>query len=368
MSKKVVFVAGARPNLMKIAPILRVLEERGGPLQAELVHTGQHYDKALSEIFFEQLGIQQPDVHLEVGSGTHGVQTAKVLAAFEEYLLRQEAPPAGVVVVGDVNSTMAATLAAVKLGIPVAHVEAGLRSFDRTMPEEVNRLVTDALADLLFVSEPSGVENLRREGVSEQKIHHVGNVMIDTLVRELPEARELSMSGRLGLDSKSYVLVTLHRPSNVDREPRLAQLVDFLSALAGRIAVVFPVHPRTKKQLEAFGLIRRLLSSPGLVVADPLGYRENLSLMADARFVLTDSGGIQEETTYLRVPCITFRPNTERPVTVSEGTNTLITGQPRDAWETVSEVLDNRYKSGGLVWGWDGRAAERIVDVLERRC
>lgn len=363
MSSKVIFVAGARPNFMKIAPILRVMRERGGPLLPELVHTGQHYDKALSDVFFEQLGIPQPDVHLEVGSGTHGAQTARVLAAFEQHLLAQQTPPAGVLVVGDVNSTMAATVAAVKLGVPVAHVEAGLRSFDRTMPEEINRLLTDAIADLLFVSEPSGLENLRREGVSEQKIHHVGNVMIDTLVRELPVARSLGMAEQLGLKTNGFALVTLHRPSNVDQRDRLTEVVDLLRDLARRIPIVFPVHPRTANKLAEFSLSERL-QGPGMLRVDPLGYRESLSLMSSARLVITDSGGIQEETTYLGVPCLTLRPNTERPVTVTEGTNTLIDGDLDQARHLVERILANPAQEAPQIWGWDGHAAERICDLL----
>lgn len=362
--ENLVFVAGARPNFMKIAPILRALETRDDRVPATLVHTGQHYDSGMSEIFFRQLGIREPDVHLQVGSGTHGAQTARVMISFEEYLLSLPKPPAGVVVVGDVNSTMATALVAVKLGIPVAHVEAGLRSFDRRMPEEINRLVTDAVADLLLVSEPDGLRNLANEGIDESKIRYVGNVMIDTLVHQLAEARTLDTGEALGLSEGGYALITLHRPSNVDTAERLADVVDFLRRLGAELPAVFPVHPRTANKLKEFGLRARLEDAPGIHLLEPLGYRENLGLMQGARLVITDSGGIQEETTFLGVPCVTLRPSTERPVTVTEGTNTVVGEDLERAWQVVSDILAGRYKSGQKVDGWDGRAAERVVDAL----
>ena len=350
---------------MKVAPILRALRGRAGAPPSTLVHTGQHYDTGLSAVFFEELGIPAPDVHLNVGSGSHGAQTARVLAAFEEHLLSATPRPCGVVVVGDVNSTMAATLAAAKLGIPVAHVEAGLRSFDRTMPEEINRMVTDAVADLLLCSEPSGEENLRREGVPQSRIRLVGNVMIDTLARELPAARALGMSATLGLNAASFALVTLHRPSNVDGRHRLEDLVDFLVRLAARLPVIFPAHPRTRARLESFGLLDRVLTAPDLKLSEPLGYRENLGLMAESRLVITDSGGIQEETSYLQLPCLTLRPNTERPITVTLGTNTVGEDLGR-ASSLVDEILEGRYRRGQPIPLWDGHAAERVVDELLR--
>jgi len=360
-----IFTGGARPNFMKLAPILHVMERLGPEAGAWcLVHTGQHYDPGMSEIFFEQLGIRSPDVHLGVGSGTHGAQTARVLAAFEELLLKREPRPRGVVVVGDVNSTMAAALAAVKLLIPVAHVEAGLRSFDRTMPEEINRLVTDAVADLLLVSEPSGEENLRREGIDERKVHFVGNVMIDTLVERLADARGVDAATELGLPRGGFALVTLHRPSNVDHADRLERLVEFLGGLAARLPVVFPAHPRTRARLEEFGLLERASGLPRLLLREPLGYVQNLSLMADARLVITDSGGIQEETSHLGVPCLTFRENTERPVTVSHGTNTIVGHDLELAAGLVDRILSGEYKQGRPIPRWDGRAAERVVEVL----
>ncbi len=361
-----VFVAGARPNFMKVAPILRALEQRGSPLGRTLVHTGQHYDPDMSEVFFEELGIARPDAHLEVGSGSHGAQTARVLEAFEAHLLGAAPRPRGVVVVGDVNSTLAATLAAVKLQIPVAHVEAGLRSRDRTMPEEINRVVTDALAELLLVSESDGLRNLQREGIDPARVHLVGNVMIDTLVRELPAARAADAPAQQGVAPGAYALVTLHRPANVDSAPELERLLRFLGETSRRLPVVFPAHPRTRARLAQFGLQQVLAGFPRVRVIPPQGYRSNLGLMASARLVITDSGGMQEETTYLGVPCLTFRPNTERPVTVTAGTSTLVGGDLQLAARLVEEILAGRYKQGGPVELWDGAAAERVADVLER--
>jgi UDP-N-acetylglucosamine 2-epimerase (non-hydrolysing) len=360
-------VAGARPNFMKVAPILRALESAAVGFSARLVHTGQHYDESMSQVFFRDLGIREPDVHLGVGSGTHGQQTARILAAYEEHLLAIEPRPRAVVVVGDVNSTMACTLAAVKLGIPVAHVEAGLRSFDRTMPEEINRLVTDALADLLLVSEPAGEENLRREGIAEDRIRYVGNVMIDTLARELSGARASGTLERLGLKRSAFVYVTLHRPSNVDDPARLAHLVEALRSLAVRLPVAFPAHPRTRQRLQAASLEEPLAKLPGVLLLDPMGYRESLALMAEARLVLTDSGGMQEETSYLGVPCLTLRPNTERPVTVSLGTNIVVGDQIERLLPLVDEILAGHEKRGQPIPGWDGHAANRILVALGER-
>ena len=364
MRRSIMLVAGARPNFMKVAPLMRALHVGDSVFRPLLVHTGQHYDHGMSQVFFDQLGIPPPDVALEVGSGPHGEQTGRIMERFERLLLDAESRPAGVVVVGDVNSTMGCALAAVKLRVPVAHVEAGLRSFDRTMPEEINRIVTDAVSDLLLVSDPAGEANLRAEGVPVERIRFVGNVMIDTLVHELPAARALGMPGRLGVRPRDFALVTLHRPSNVDDRGTLEQIVAFLVDLSQRLPVVWPVHPRTRKQLEAFGLLDRLESAPRLRAIETLGYRELIGLLDTAALALTDSGGIQEEATYLRVPCITLRQNTERPATVTLGTNTLVGSDLDAAGRLVSDVLDGRYKMGVDVPGWDGHAARRVVEAL----
>jgi len=356
---RVLAVAGARPNFMKIAPLLREMHARPG-FEPILVHTGQHYDAAMSDSFFRDLGIPEPDVNLGVGSGSHGAQTAEVLARIEEVM--QERRPEAVVVVGDVNSTVAATLAATKLHIPVAHVEAGLRSGDRRMPEEINRLMTDAVSDWLFTTEASGDENLLREGVAPERIHLVGNVMIDTLLANLERARELGVGDSLGLQAQGYAVVTLHRPSNVDDATRLAELIEILETLHSDLPVVFPVHPRTAKAIEALGLGRE----PAFRRLEPQGYLEFLALMASAKLVLTDSGGLQEETTALGVPCLTLRESTERPVTVTHGTNTLIGLDSARLREEIAAVLAGNSKAGRVPEKWDGQAAGRIVDILER--
>lgn len=364
--REVILVAGARPNFMKVAPILRAFGTHAPSLTPVLVHTGQHYDAAMSDVFFRELEIRQPDHHLHVGPGAHGAQTAKILAAFEALVEARRGAVCGVVVVGDVNSTMACTLAAAKLQVPVAHVEAGLRSFDRTMPEEINRLVTDAIADLLITSEPAGAENLSREGADPARVVPCGNVMIDTLVQQRAAAEALDMPSRLGLTRGRYALVTLHRPSNVDSRERIEALGEFLREAAERVAVVFPMHPRTRAKMEAFGVDRALAQHPRVRLLDPLSYRENLGLMAAAQVALTDSGGIQEETSYLGVPCLTLRSNTERPVTVRLGTNTLVGDDLGRARALLGEVLDGRYKQGQPIPLWDGHAAERVVAALEK--
>lgn len=359
-------VVGARPNFMKMAPLLRALDVHP-QVSTVLVHTGQHYDANLSDVFFEELEMKRPEISLEVGSGKHGEQTARVLERFET-VLEQGSPSGGrydgVVVVGDVNSTMAAALAAVKLGVRVAHVEAGLRSFDRTMPEEINRIVTDSVSDMLFVSEPAGVENLLREGHPQSHVHLVGNVMIDSLLRLLPKAKARDTLQRFKLEPARYGVVTLHRPANVDNPVILAQLVDVLVQTAANLPLVFPVHPRTFSRIREFGLMERLESAGGIVQLPPLGYLDFLALTSQARLIVTDSGGLQEESTALGVPCLTMRPNTERPITVSEGSSTLIGGNARELRSRIEEVLSGAYKRGNCPPLWDGRAAERIAAVL----
>jgi UDP-N-acetylglucosamine 2-epimerase (non-hydrolysing) len=356
---RVLLVAGARPNFMKIAPLLRELRLRPR-FETCLVHTGQHYDAAMSENFFRDLGIPEPDLNLGVGSGSHGAQTAQVLEKMEAVL--GERRPDALVVVGDVNSTLASALAAVKLGIPVAHVEAGLRSFDREMPEEINRVLTDAISDWLFVTEPAGEENLRREGVAAERIHFAGNVMIDTLRAHLERARQSDVLARLGLAAGGYGVLTLHRPSNVDEATSLRRLFGVLEEIHAELPIVFPVHPRTRAS------IARLLSgeTPRLHLCEPLGYLDFLRLMADARLVLTDSGGIQEETTVLGVPCLTLRANTERPVTLTQGTNTLVGADPATIRAEARKILDGGGRRGRIPERWDGQAAARIADVLEQ--
>jgi UDP-N-acetylglucosamine 2-epimerase (non-hydrolysing) len=357
---KILAVAGARPNFMKIAPLMHEMRARNG-LTSLLVHTGQHYDEKMSKLFFEQLHIPRPDIDLEVGSGSHAVQTAEVMRRFEPVLLEHR--PDVVLVVGDVNSTIACALTAVKLGIDVAHVEAGLRSFDRTMPEEINRILTDAISRWLFVTERSGVTNLKHEGILDERIHLVGNVMIDTLLRCRDRAEESGILEQLGVRSGGYGVLTLHRPANVDDPAQFAPLFAALARIAQRLPLVFPVHPRTRKSLAAIGAE----TTPGVILTEPLGYLDFMKLTAHARLVLTDSGGIQEETTVLGVPCLTLRANTERPITCDEGTNQLV-GLDPSAIETAALATIERPRGASRVPAlWDGGAAKRIVDVLVGR-
>lgn len=358
---KIINVCGARPNFMKIAPLMRAYR-RQADITPLIVHTGQHYDANMSEVFFRQLQIPEPDINLEVGSASHAVQTAEIMVRFEKVLLEQR--PDWVVVVGDVNSTIACGLVAVKLGVRLAHVEAGLRSFDRTMPEEINRLLTDAISDLLFVSEPSGLANLRREGVAEEKIHFVGNVMIDTLRFSRAQAERSNVLGTLGLPPRGYSVLTLHRPANVDDEGTFARVLDALEAVSADLPVVFPIHPRTLANLERLGLKARLESLKAVRVVEPLGYLDFLKLMANAAVVLTDSGGIQEETTILGVWCLTLRENTERPVTITSGTNTLVGTDPARIVREYRRCRSTPLANVPVPEKWDGLAAERIVEVL----
>jgi UDP-N-acetylglucosamine 2-epimerase (non-hydrolysing) len=359
-------VVGARPNFMKMAPLLRALEAYPN-VQTTLIHTGQHYDKNLSDVFFQELDMRRPDISLEVGSGKHGEQTARILERFEAVLIQAQDsghPFDRVVVVGDVNSTMAATIAAVKLHIPVAHVEAGLRSFDRSMPEEINRLLTDAISDLLFVSEPAGVTNLHNEGQPESHIHLVGNVMIDTLRRLLPQAQQSDVLAKHYLEPGKYGVVTLHRPSNVDQSDTLGPILKVLNETSRDLPLVFPIHPRTLHKMEQFGLLPLLQEAPGILQTPPLGYMGFLALTSQARVIVTDSGGLQEESTALGIPCLTMRANTERPITVTEGSSTLIGSNPVMLRQHLQMVLDGKYKQGNCPSLWDGHAAERIAQIL----
>ncbi len=360
---RIINVVGARPNLMKIAPLMRAYAEHGG-IEPILVHTGQHYDDNMSDLFFRQLSIPEPDLNLGVGSGSHAVQTAEIIRAFEPVALEHK--PDAVLVVGDVNSTIACGLVAAKLGIPVVHVEAGLRSFDRGMPEEINRVLTDAISDLLFCTEQSGVDNLRREGVAEEKIHLVGNVMIDTLLRNRTRADESTILSDLGLGASGYAVLTLHRPSNVDDPEILGRILDALEVIQQDLPLIFPSHPRTRARLAEFGFMDRVGSLENLRVIEPLGYIDFLKLLASARLVLTDSGGIQEETTILTVPCLTLRENTERPVTVEMGGNQIVGNDPARILAAYRAIIHGEVGSGSAPPLWDGRAAHRIVEVLER--
>jgi UDP-N-acetylglucosamine 2-epimerase (non-hydrolysing) len=353
----ILHVAGARPNFMKVAPVMRALA-RFAHVRQTLVHTGQHYDALMSDVFFCQLGLPAPDVNLQAGSGTQAVQTAEVMVRFEPVV--REKKPDLVLVYGDVNSTLAAALVCAKLGQPVAHVEAGLRSFDRTMPEEVNRVLTDQLADILFTSSPECEANLRHEGADRRHICFVGNVMIDTLVRLQAEARTRAAGTRLH-EYSDYALVTLHRPANVDDPVTLRALLDALLDVSSKLPVVFPVHPRTRKSIQTFN---GRYCSPSLKLLEPVGYLEFLRLQQCATVVVTDSGGIQEETTWLGVPCLTVRENTERPVTVSMGTNVLVGRDMARLRAEVDSILNGRVKQAHMPPLWDGRAAERIAEVI----
>lgn len=362
---KALIVAGARPNFMKVKPLMREIAEYNSLRALDalmvytlLVHTGQHYDENMSDVFFRELGIRQPDINLGVGSGSHAVQTAQIMIGFETVCEREK--PDWVVVVGDVNSTMACTLVCSKMGIRVAHIEAGLRSFDRTMPEEINRLVTDALADLLLTPSEDANENLIREGISRDKIKFVGNIMIDSLLENLPKARASGVLIQLRLEPGRFVYVTLHRPANVDRQSSLTTIMAVLEQLSRRLPVVFPIHPRTRKMLSEFNLVPR--SDSRLLLLEPIGYHDSLCLTENARLVLTDSGGLQEEATFFRTPCLTLRPNTERPITITLGSNRLTKLQ--NLMDNIDDALNGPERKGQVPPLWDGRTAERTLRHL----
>ncbi len=386
---KVILIAGARPNFMKIAPIIRSIKKHNQSIndsrftiQEILVHTGQHYDYEMSKVFFEDLDLPEPDVYLEVGSGSHAEQTGQIMIKFEKVLLKER--PDLVIVVGDVNSTLASALASVKLHIPVAHVEAGLRSFDRTMPEEINRLLTDAISDYLFTPSPDADENLKKEGIPESKIFLVGDVMVDSLLLNLEKARKSKILEKLGLRKSSsddcpltidYSLLTLHRPSNVDDKDSFLKIITALTEIARRLPIIFPVHLRTRKQIESFGLQPYFINAlanerrpttidGGVCLLDPLGYLDFLNLMMHAKCVLTDSGGIQEETTVLGIPCLTLRDTTERPITISQGTNVLVGNDTQKIIDEAFKILDGKKKQGKVYELWDGKTAQRVVNII----
>jgi UDP-N-acetylglucosamine 2-epimerase (non-hydrolysing) len=364
MPEPILCIAGARPNFTKIAPLMKALKA-SKRLRPILVHTGQHYDRRMSELFFQQLNIPDPDVNLGVGSGSHAAQTAAIMSAFEPVVLNFR--PAAVLVVGDVNSTIACSLVAAKLGVRVVHVEAGLRSFDRTMPEEINRVLTDAISDYLFCTEQAAVQNLLREGIAPEKIFLVGNVMIDTLLGNLEKAQGSPILDELGLEPNRYAVLTLHRPSNVEDPAALKGLLAAVEVIQRETVVVFPVHPRTRKNLATWGLDQLLQGLPNVRLTEPAGYLDFLKLLSCARAVLTDSGGIQEETTILKVPCLTLRHNTERPITVEIGSNRIVGTDPKNILAAWSDLTQGLFPAAKVPPLWDGKAAWRIAQILDEK-
>ena len=362
MTGPVILVVGARPNFMKIAPIYNELKNRG--INQILLHTGQHYDENMSKVFFDDLGMPQPDIYLGIGSGSHATQTAKVMVEFEKVCKNHQ--PSIVIVVGDVNSTVACSMVCAKERIVCAHVEAGLRSFDRNMPEEINRLITDAIADYLLTPSPDGDENLRNEGVNEDRIIRVGNVMIDSLFTNIKRAENSTIHKQLKLEKYNYGVMTLHRPSNVDNAKSFTQIISALEKIGSRLPFVFPLHPRTKNRAEEFGLMQRLENIPNIVLIGPAGYLDFIALLAGSKLVLTDSGGLQEETTALGIPCLTLRENTERPITVSQGTNTIVGNETEVIVAAAMDILETGGKSGMIPELWDGNTAVRIADLVEK--
>jgi UDP-N-acetylglucosamine 2-epimerase (non-hydrolysing) len=362
MSDAIHFIAGARPNFMKIAPLIHELKDYD--IQYRIIHTGQHYDYNMSKIFFDELGIPEPDYFLNAGSGSHAVQTAKIMVEFEKIITQNR--PRLIVVVGDVNSTIACALVAKKLSIDIVHVEAGLRSYDRRMPEEINRVLTDQISDLLFTTETSAEVNLKKEGIDQSKIFFVGNVMIDTLIKNIEKATNLDTYKKFKLKPKAYALITIHRPSNVDKKEDLKKIVDVLNYIQKRVTVLFPIHPRTQKNLINYNLMEEL-DSERIILTEPVGYLEFLNLMMNAHFILTDSGGIQEEASYLKVPILTMRENTERPITVEKGTNTIVGNEIEKIKKCIDEIMKKTYKRGQDIEKWDGKSAQRILAIIKEK-
>lgn len=365
MKRKICLVAGARPNFMKIAPLEKEISEYPDDFEKLLVHTGQHYDDEMSKSFFKDLNLPEPDIYLGVGSGSHAEQTARIMIEFEKVCSQEK--PDSIVVVGDVNSTLACSIVASKMNIKIAHVEAGLRSFDRTMPEEINRIVTDSLSDFLFVSEKSGITNLYNEGVNPEKLHFVGNIMIDSLLTNLKAVEASQILKKLKLEEKKYCAMTLHRPDNVDHKKSLTEICEILAFISEKVSIVYPIHPRTYKMLKAYHLLEKFNDLSNLHILQPLGYLDFMKLMTKALFVMTDSGGIQEETTYLNIPCLTLRNNTERPITLEEGSNQLVGRDIELIKKCVTDILDGNVKDSRRPELWDGKTATRIVEVLRKK-
>ena len=365
MKRRIHLIVGARPNFMKMAPLYKALNEQCDRYTPALIHTGQHYDEKMSKLFFEDLGMPEPDAYLHVGSGTHGQQTARIIERYEEYILSGNRADL-VIVAGDVNSTIACALVAKKLHIPVAHLEAGLRSFDERMPEEINRVLTDRISDLLLTPSDDGDANLLKEGVPAEKIHLVGNIMIDSLVEHRIKADGSELMSELGIsENEPYVLVTLHRPSNVDEVSGLEMLLSAFNEIGKQIRIVFPMHPRTSKNIERLGLSSKLAEIPNLIITEPIGYLDFMKLQMNAKFILTDSGGIQEESTFFGGPCLTLRENTERPITITEGTNQLVPLDSKSIVKYSMKILQGEVKKGTIPKYWDGNTAERVVKVLD---
>ncbi|MCF7912481.1 MAG: UDP-N-acetylglucosamine 2-epimerase (non-hydrolyzing) [Candidatus Cloacimonetes bacterium] len=362
VKKKIHLVVGARPNFMKMAPLYREFSKYPAEFEVKLIHTGQHYDERMSDFFFNDLGLPKPDIYLGVGSGTHGEQTARIMERYEQSLLEDK--PDIVIVAGDVNSTAACAIDAVKLHIPVAHLEAGLRSWDRTMPEEINRLLTDSIAEWLLTPSIDANINLQNEGIPAEKIHLVGNIMIDSLCEFKDKAKASEILERLKIRAGEYCLITLHRPGNVDNFAGLDTIISAFSQIAEKIKLVFPIHPRTRKQLTAFGLDDKVAAIKNLLLIEPAGYYDFIKLQMESRFIITDSGGVQEESTWFQIPCLTLRPNTERPITITEGTNQLIKLEAKDIVTAAEKILAGETRQGKIPDNWDGKTAQRVAAIF----